>query len=606
LVRSIRFLIELPLSAFRTDANRAQFVRDCVSGFLLLVKCDELTHLQVSELSALSVALRNRPFVRAMAFDALFREYFDACATATMHFVTQQMLAEFPTSLENWMHFWSVVPDFRCLHNDLAAKVWVDEGYGAVRHFWVNFLIENSDSLLEVAEQDPSWRFFDYAARFFNSSPFLMEALRNNVADSWAIKLYGSVLSECRLESCILIDADLLRAISRSESVSDLHEAAIAGFMHSLLSLSGQILARFSFFHDHCFDLFVLIHRLILNLQFPSLIHRIVEALSFKTFPPFFQQALIASSVLDSLFLCEYWSLFTRDTWGDWHFLTANLVHVLQWSSEKTIPYLQTVKDRLLLHPRFALSSLAICFETTALPQNVLFELFVTHFHSDLSCLIEQRTELSAIASLLIAVVRAGDHTGELSGCSPASVARFRLVHNLAAALMAACEGHQGCDRIPVKLLSLLISVIEQRALNLGVLHFYGDSSFFELANQVVLFCARTDCRENRKLVARLTKFFLSFVDCFDCRLLPLESWDFFVAVLGALLPAMPASEVRAAFTIVAAVVQTDRTVFAQLPAAQGFIHSAIAVLERMPALRPSFSHIESAIAYDFESFTVM
>jgi hypothetical protein len=76
------------------------------------------------------------------------------------------MIEEAPGSLENWMHFWSNTGDFRCFHDDLTAKNWIENEILAVHEFWIDFFVENSNSLVEISEENPSSTLFKEVAQF--------------------------------------------------------------------------------------------------------------------------------------------------------------------------------------------------------------------------------------------------------------------------------------------------------------------------------------------------------------------------------------------------------------------------------------------------------
>jgi hypothetical protein len=140
--------------------------------------------------------------------------------------------------------------------------------------------------------------------------------------------------------------------------------------------------------------------------------------------------------------------------------------------------------------------------------------------------MIRNQIELSLCASLTNAIVRAGDDADEGKDCSTASIARFHTVSDLTFKIVTASDGQSNHGRIGLKLLSLLQSLISQESINFGLLQLYGDSTFFELVNLVVMFCARGNYRQNHnKFPGRIIKFFASFVEFFHCEMLSFECW---------------------------------------------------------------------------------
>jgi hypothetical protein len=231
------------------------------------------------------------------------------------------------------------------------------------------------------------------------------------------------------------------------------------------------------------------------------------------------------------------------------------------------------------------------------LPQRAMFEIYSEQFDTAIAEMIDEKIELSLIVSLTNHIVRGGDRADEEESSSGASIARFHSVCDLTLKLIVAGENHSKQDRIVVKLLVVLRSLIEQKSLNFGVLQLYGDSSFFELTRLVLVFCSKADCRKNKKFPGRVAKFFTAFLECFDYELLPLESWEFIFSALADLFPVMNATDARTVFALMEAVVGVAPDLFARVSSADQLLRASLDCLERRPRLEPAFAPIASALS---------
>jgi hypothetical protein len=357
---------------------------------------------------------------------------------------------------------------------------------------------------------------------------------------------------------------------------------------------------------DHSTGFLALIHRVICDLKVPALIPMGVKLLSFHPLPDWFQKALIDSNTLNPLFSCEYWSWFPENSWAEWHILTSSLVRMMKWDFEKSMRFFLALEDHFSEAPKRALASLILCFENFDLPQRWLFEFYILRFGERIAEMIEARVELPMIASLATAIVRAGGHAQEGKGCSSASLERFRTVADLASRLMRASEGECAHGRIALKLLSLLISLIEQDSLNFGLLLLYGDSNFFALAHLVVMFCSRSVNRDIKKFPGRIVKFFAAFLECFDCDLLPVECWDFVISALSDLLPMMRSAEIRAVFVLIETILSISPLLFARISSARLFLRVSFDCVERRPPLAQFLAPVIQAVGHEMDSWKLV
>jgi hypothetical protein len=259
-------------------------------------------------------------------------------------------------------------------------------------------------------------------------------------------------------------------------------------------------------------------------------------------------------------------------------------------SFDRALSFFQTIHLHLSSEDFrvLGLSALKICFESCALPQKVLFDIFSEHFSEELSRLIESKSELLCVSSLVNAIARSGN-VGNEKEFSRESFARYRAVHTFCTRVLDGFRDESLPIRLCNHLLSTLVALIESESLNFGVLLLFGDSGFVELVTNVLTSCQSVEFHDNRKFMTRILKLFALFVEFFNFDLLPPDVWTFFVQVSSEFAVNMNQHELKIVCFVLLKVMTENSEFSSHIQAMHlgDFVANVILAFHRKPASFP-------------------
>lgn len=499
LIRVIRTLVELPSVPFRNEYRRVRFHLECLKGYVRYVSLgiDRISDSQLTELSLLNIALRNCPCVRFLQDMDLFMEYIVSNQKLGLRLFDGKLLESGCTALEHWLMFWSTAFEFRCVIENPEAKSFLQSTFEQVANDIHAFLTTNSVILLHFVELDASSCVLEYIASVFKQLPidqvFAM-ALRSIESDeayfaciarclSLILATGGLCDSSVRLHHSI----ELLKAIvemsgtTKSDTFISSASFVLTNLMKFLSSKPGHVM--FEEMGQNIEYLVALVRIVFEGIGSKQTIRQVVTTLQFQSFPNILQVALAHSELYPILVECEYFSCFSRDQANLFYTLMSNVISIIPLKPDFVMAFFEKLFLKLAICPDQVLITLKVGFESPFVNHARLFHLYLEHFHGavrDVSC-----TRLGLLSSLVRVIAGIGESIGLNNSMSVQVMSWYRYVIQYINDFLSVEIPPDSVAKVFQNLLGAMSRLVKCRALNIGVMSLYHDTSFFETVSRL-------------------------------------------------------------------------------------------------------------------------
>lgn len=497
LIRVIRTLVELPSVPFRNEYRRVHFHLECLKGYVRYVSLgiDRISDSQLTELSLLNLALRNCPCVRFLQDMDLFTEYIVSNQKLGARLFDGKLLESGCTALEHWMMFWSMAFEFRCVIENPKAKSFLQSTFEQIANDIHAFLTTNSAIILHFVELDASSCVLEYMASVFKQLPidqvFAM-ALRSIESDeayfacttrclSLILATGGLYDSSLRLHHSI----ELLKVIvemsgtTKSDTFISTASFVLANLMKFLSSKTGHVM--FEEIGQNIEYLVALVRIVFEGIGSKQTIRQVVATLQFQSFPNILQVAIAHSELYHILIECEYFSCFSRDQANLFYTFMNNVISIIPLKPDFVMAFFEKLFMKLAIYPDQVLITLKVGFESPSVNHARLFHVYLEHFHGavrDVSC-----TRLGLLSSLVRVIAGIGESIGLMS---PQVMNWYRYVIQYVNDFLSVDIPPDSVAKVFQNLLGAMSRLVKCRALNIGVMSLYNDTSFFETVSRLV------------------------------------------------------------------------------------------------------------------------
>ena len=329
---SLNEIINLPLSYFKMEPVRIQYLTDFIEGISDMLVQEAVYDNETIELdnssfqniinsnkikfalSMLNLQLRNCPSIRSLRNSNFIKYWLRICMNSTLNIFENQnspqatILCQCPECVEIWVKFWSLSFDFLLYSEDEDFKSYILQLIDELQPVLIGFIFENSFDIVHIfVESNSSSSFFEsFSKIFFNVYSTITQYICSQIAFNdvyntiCRIKI-GENLILCHLNSPeyikYIID-DVVVISSFNPMIYDKHNVSNIEYKYSLISLYIAFINCYGGKKSETIEkIFIQNANLFLDyiitfmgfLDIPELplhfVHHILDALNFKIYP---------------------------------------------------------------------------------------------------------------------------------------------------------------------------------------------------------------------------------------------------------------------------------------------------------------------------------